>query len=73
MGRAALKWTISDLATCASVGRATVARFELGEPVQGESVAKIRKAMEAAGVRFVDKGKLAGAVVFRHTSEPIRD
>ncbi|MGB5076455.1 MAG: helix-turn-helix transcriptional regulator [Sphingorhabdus sp.] len=52
MARVALDWTTTDLALQAGVGRATVARFELGQPVADESVAKIRNAMEASGVAF---------------------
>jgi predicted transcriptional regulator len=63
MARAALKWSISDLAEAAEVGRATVARFELGQPVEAEKAAAMRDAMERRRVHFVDKGRLAGAVV----------
>lgn len=63
MARAALKWTLSDLAAAAGVGRATAARFELGQPVESAKVAAMRGAMERQRVRFVDDGRLAGAVV----------
>lgn len=62
MARAALKWSLSDLAEAAGVGRATAARFELGEAVASASIAAMRSAYEAAGVTFVEAGKLAGAV-----------
>jgi transcriptional regulator with XRE-family HTH domain len=62
MARAALKWSLSDLAEAAGVGRATVARFELGETVAPASVAAMRAAFEAKRVRFVDSGRMAGAV-----------
>lgn len=62
MARAALKWTLSDLADAAGVGRATAARFELGEAVAPASIAAMRSACEAAGVVFVETGKYAGAV-----------
>lgn len=62
MARAALKWSITDLADNAGIGRATVARFELGETVAPASVKTMRDALEAKRVRFVDSGKLAGAV-----------
>ncbi len=63
MARAALEWSVSDLAIAAAVGRATVARFELGQNVQPDRVQALRRAFEAAGILFVDSGKLAGAVV----------
>ena len=62
MARAALKWSLSDLAEAAGVGRATAARFELGEAVAPASIAAMRSAYEAVGVGFVETGKLAGAV-----------
>jgi transcriptional regulator with XRE-family HTH domain len=62
MARAALKWSLTDLAAEAGVGRATAARFELGEPVTAETVAALRGAFEAKRVRFIDKGVFAGGV-----------
>ena len=62
MARAALKWSLTDLAEAAGVGRATVARFELGEPVTAANIAAMRAAFESKRVRFIDTGKLAGAV-----------
>lgn len=62
MARAGLKWSIDDLAGAAGVGRATVARFELGENVEKPKVDAMRTALEAKRVKFVDKGRLAGAV-----------
>jgi len=62
MARAALKWSLSDLADAAGVGRATAARFELGETVAPASVAAMRSAFEAQGVTLVETGKYAGAV-----------
>lgn len=62
MARAALKWSLSDLADAAGVGRATAARFELGEAVAPASIAAMRSAYEASGVSFVEAGKYAGAV-----------
>ena len=66
MARAALHWSLDDLAAGSGVARRSVARFEAGESVQVETVAKLRDALEAAGVRFIDTGKLAGGVVYRH-------
>lgn len=63
MARAALGWSVSDLAAASHVGRATVARYELGQNVQPDRVQAMRRALEAAGVQFVDGGNLAGAVV----------
>lgn len=62
MARAMLKWSITDLAEASGVGRATVARFELGEPVGAAIVQAMRAALEAKQVRFIDTGKFAGGV-----------
>ena len=59
MARAALGWSLSDLAAQASLGRATVARFELGEVVADASLTALRAALERGGVEFI----AAGAVV----------
>ncbi len=52
MGRAALGWNAKQLADAAGLGSATVARFELGQVVAPETVAKMKSAMESAGVQF---------------------
>jgi len=62
MARAALKWSLSDLAEASGVGRATAARFELGESVEAGRVEAMRRAFEASRIHFVETGKWAGAV-----------
>jgi transcriptional regulator with XRE-family HTH domain len=56
MARAALGWSLSELATHASLGRATVARFELGEVVATNSIDAMRGALEHGGVEFIAAG-----------------
>lgn len=56
MARVALNCTTSDLAKKAGVGRATVARFELGNSVADETTAKLQTALEAAGATFDNSG-----------------
>lgn len=51
--RGLLGWSQADLAEAAKVSRSTVARSEL-QLVSPESVATIRKALEKAGVIFVE-------------------
>jgi transcriptional regulator with XRE-family HTH domain len=63
MARTALDWTVSDLAEASGVGRATVARFELGQNVQADRVEAMRLAFEAQGVRFLMNGPHKGGVV----------
>lgn len=56
MARAALNLRAVDLAEAASLSRPTVARFEMGKSVDGESVAAMRRALEERGAKFGDKG-----------------
>jgi ribosome-binding protein aMBF1 (putative translation factor) len=54
MARAALDWSVQDLAKRARVGEATVRRFERDRaaPIYATAEA-IRSALEAAGVLFI--------------------
>jgi transcriptional regulator with XRE-family HTH domain len=55
-GRALLGWSQLDLARAASLGVATVRRLEsAGDQIRGaaETIWKIQKALEAAGVEFL--------------------
>jgi transcriptional regulator with XRE-family HTH domain len=63
MGRAALGWSAAELAAAAGIGARTVARFELGESVQADSIQKMRAALEAAGIQFLDRGSASGALI----------
>jgi len=55
MARAALRWTLQELADRAGVSRATLTRFESeqGSPI-GATLTVVRQALEAAGVEFID-------------------
>lgn len=63
MARAALQWSLTDLAQSAGVGRATVARFELGEPIAADTRHKIEKALTDAGAAFARKAGRVGVTV----------
>ena len=55
MARAALGWTLDDVAKAAGVHRNTVSNFELGKyGGDPETLAKMRKAFEAAGLEFTN-------------------
>lgn len=54
MARVALGWSTQDLAKRAGVGVNTVNRFEAGNDARYSSVEKIREALEAAGIIFLD-------------------
>jgi transcriptional regulator with XRE-family HTH domain len=56
MARGALNWTVDTLAREANVGEATVRRFEQGRAVPiPATLAAIQRALEAAGVIFVEE------------------
>jgi transcriptional regulator with XRE-family HTH domain len=57
MARAALGWSLTDLASASAIGRASGARFELGQSVAPETIAAIRRAYEAAGVILISDGE----------------
>jgi transcriptional regulator with XRE-family HTH domain len=63
MARAALGWTLDDLAAASGVSRRTVARFEAGELVLPARVQKLHDALQAEGVAFIASGPFAGAVI----------
>lgn len=54
MARAALNWSLSDLAKASGVHRNTISNFETGKFGGSETVrTAIREALEAAGVEFI--------------------
>jgi transcriptional regulator with XRE-family HTH domain len=55
--RALLDWTQDDLAAAAQVGVVTLRQFERGVSQPRRAiVAALRRALEEAGVRFIDRG-----------------
>ena len=55
MARAALGWSVDQLAAAAGVDRKTILRFEQGSTTpRAGNLDLIRKALEAAGVRFAE-------------------
>jgi predicted transcriptional regulator len=63
MARAGLEWSLEQAAAPAGVSRRTVLRFERYHcDVRPELIEALRRAYEAAGVRFVDAGPHAGSV-----------
>lgn len=64
MARAALQWSLEQAAAAAGISRRTILRFENDHrDIKPELIAELRRAYEAAGVRFFDTGSHAGAVV----------
>jgi len=62
--RALLYWTQPDLASAAQVALATLKRFEIGHqtPIRVVKSAIVR-ALEDAGIEFLDDGKKIGVCV----------
>lgn len=64
MARAALGWSLDDVAAAAGVNRKTILAFERGERRPREANAEaVRRAFESVGVRFLYDGSDAGGVV----------
>jgi len=66
--RAMLRWSALDLARASKVGVATIRRVEVidGEiPVTAPNEAAIRRALEAAGIEFIDEDGTGEGVRFR--------
>ncbi len=55
MARAALGWGVRDLAAEAGVSANTISRYENGADALGETLLKIERALEKAGVIFIDE------------------
>lgn len=61
MARAALKLGVREVAALAKVSPATVTRIEADQPANATTLAALRSALEAAGVKFIDQnGEGAG-------------
>lgn len=56
MARAALLWSLDDSAAASGVSRRTILRLEQGHGLQRRNLEAIRRAFEAAGIRFVEEG-----------------
>ena len=57
-GRALLRWSAADLAREAKLGLATIRRAEIADGPTSMTVANdiaVRRALEAAGVEFIDE------------------
>ncbi|MFG1383942.1 helix-turn-helix domain-containing protein [Xanthobacter versatilis] len=61
MARAALKWSVRDVAAAAQVSPNTVTRIESGGTSNASTLGAIRYAFEAAGVTFLADGEASPA------------
>jgi transcriptional regulator with XRE-family HTH domain len=55
MARAALGLGVRDLAAAAKVSIDTVTRFERGDELKERTIEALQRALEAAGVEFIDE------------------
>jgi transcriptional regulator with XRE-family HTH domain len=55
MARAALGLGVRELASAAKVSSDTVARFERGDELKERTIEALQRALEAAGVEFIDE------------------
>lgn len=62
MARAALKWSVRELAARARTAPMTVSRIENGAEAYADTLQRIRRALEKGGVEFLD-GNGAGVGV----------
>jgi transcriptional regulator with XRE-family HTH domain len=57
MARAALRLSVRDLAKLAQVATGTITRLEAGEKLQARTLADVQRALEKAGIEFIDGDK----------------
>jgi transcriptional regulator with XRE-family HTH domain len=63
MARAALGWTLDELAAATGVSRRAILRYEQGESAMRlRNQQALRAAFEGAGVVFIDEGPHAGGL-----------
>jgi transcriptional regulator with XRE-family HTH domain len=55
MARAALNWSVRDLAAKAGVAANTVSRYENGADAYGETLLKLQRTLEAEGLIFLEE------------------
>jgi transcriptional regulator with XRE-family HTH domain len=68
MARAALNWTVRGLAEATGLHRNTITNIEVGRYAgDRETLSKIRKVLEAAGVEFIDENGGGPGVRLRKT------
>ncbi len=66
MARVALGWGVRDLAAHAGVTANTVSRFENGADALGNTIRKIQRTLEDAGIEFIDENGGGPGVRLKH-------
>lgn len=65
MARAALGWSLDDLAEASGVARRTVAKFEGGGNILPDKLEALRATLVREGIAFTNGGKRAGVSYLR--------
>jgi len=65
MARAALGWSVRDLASKVGVSGNTVSRFENGADARGSTLSKVQRAFEREGVTFLDDNGAGVGIRFK--------
>ncbi len=60
MVRAALGWGVRELAAQSGVAANTISRYENGADAYGETLTKLRRTLESAGIVFIDEDEHGG-------------
>ena len=68
MARVAVGLGVRDLAELAKVAPATISRFEAGEELKPRTIEAIQRALEAAGVVFIEENGGGPGVRLRKTN-----
>lgn len=68
MARAALGWSVRELASQAKVAIDTIARFERGDELKERTVDAIRTALEVGGIEFIEENGGGAGVRLRKPS-----
>ena len=55
MARAAMGWGVRELAAKVGVAANTISRYENGSDALGETLRRIRRVFEDAGITFIDE------------------
>ncbi len=71
MARAALGWGVRDLASKAGVSANTVSRYENGADALGETLTRIQRAFEDAGIVIINADEQGPGVRLRDPNDSI--
>lgn len=63
MARAALRWSVDDLAQRSGIAARSIARFENGEPVRAETLSAMSLALVAGGAAFIETNGKRGVLL----------